>query len=91
MNLQTSGASCRENAEACIYVVPAQAGTQYSETSVIESKTRGVLDTPPTRSMTILAGQRHAITAPRARPVSPMALPAHFRPMPSPTPRPRGQ
>jgi hypothetical protein len=45
MNLQTSGAVCRENAEPSVYVVPAQAGTQYSETSVMESKTRGVLDT----------------------------------------------
>jgi hypothetical protein len=34
-----------ENAEVCPPVMPAQAGIQYSETPVIESKTRGVLYT----------------------------------------------
>jgi hypothetical protein len=29
--------------------MPAQAGIQYSETSAMESRTRGVLDTPPSR------------------------------------------
>ena len=38
MNLQYSGASCRENAEAYSIVVPAQAGTQYSEPSVMDRK-----------------------------------------------------
>jgi hypothetical protein len=40
-----SGAMRGENAEVCPPVMPAQAGIQYSETPVIESKTRGVLDT----------------------------------------------
>jgi hypothetical protein len=34
-----------ENAGVCPPVMPAQAGIQYSETPVIETKTRGVLDT----------------------------------------------
>jgi hypothetical protein len=45
MNLQNSGAVCRENADAYSIVVPAQAGTQYSEALVMELRTRGVLDT----------------------------------------------
>ena len=56
MNLQNSGAVCRENAETHSIVVPAQAGTQYSVTSVIESRTRGVLDPPPSRGMTAVRG-----------------------------------
>jgi hypothetical protein len=38
------------------FVMPAQAGIQYSETPTTESRTRGVLDTPPSRSMTVLGG-----------------------------------
>ena len=36
--------------------MPAKAGIQYSETPVMESRTRGVLDTPPSRSMTAVDG-----------------------------------
>jgi hypothetical protein len=35
-----------------LYVGPAQAGIQYSETSVMEQRTRGVLGTPPSRGVT---------------------------------------
>ena len=45
MNLQNSGAVCRENAEVYPPVMPAQAGIQYSETPAMEARTRGVLDT----------------------------------------------
>jgi hypothetical protein len=36
--------------------MPAQAGIQYSGTPAMESRTRGVLDTPPSRSMTVVEG-----------------------------------
>jgi hypothetical protein len=49
MNLQNSGATCRENAEVYPPVMPAQAGIQYSEAPAMESRTRGVLDTTPSR------------------------------------------
>jgi hypothetical protein len=45
MNLQNSGAACREKAVTYPPVMPAQAGIQYSETPATESGTRSVLDT----------------------------------------------
>ena len=43
---------CRENADTHADVIPAQAGIQYSEMSVIEAIGRGLLDTPLSRGMT---------------------------------------
>src|SRR3954463_9786847 len=41
---KTSGRACRENAASCSVVIPAHAGIQYSEATMIEPKSRGVLD-----------------------------------------------
>ena len=45
----------RERATLAV-VIPAQAGIQYSETSVIDPKRLGVLDTPHARGMTDVGG-----------------------------------
>jgi hypothetical protein len=49
-NLQDSDISCREKVEVYPPVMPAQAGIQYSEVSVMESRARGVLDTRRSQS-----------------------------------------
>jgi hypothetical protein len=54
MILQNSGAVCREN--AYVRHRPRRRTIQYSEEPVIEPRTRGVLDTPPSRSMTVVGG-----------------------------------
>jgi hypothetical protein len=55
MNLQNSGATCRENADVRHH--PRRRMIQYSEEPVIDPRTRGVLDTPPSRSMTAVGGE----------------------------------
>ena len=49
MNLQNSGAVCRENAH--VRHRPRRRTIQYSEALMIKSIARGVLDTPPSRGM----------------------------------------
>jgi hypothetical protein len=51
---KTRAQRCRENADVCHR--PRRRTIQYSETPTMESRTRGVLDTPPSRSMTAVGG-----------------------------------
>src|SRR6266404_9625299 len=56
---QTSGSSCRENAYAYSVVIVREGGrSSIPETAVTEPRSRGVLDTPPSRGMTPLRGAR---------------------------------
>jgi hypothetical protein len=52
MKMQISGDQRREIANPYPVVIPAQAGIQYQEAAVIEPRSRGVLDTPPSRGKT---------------------------------------
>jgi hypothetical protein len=52
--MQTSGAMRRENAETHSVVIVREGGrSSIPETSMIESISRGVLDTPHARGMTV--------------------------------------
>ena len=72
MTLQNSDKRCRENAYVRHY--PRRRMIQYSEELVIEPRTRGVLDTPPSRSMTAVVGGASSSTSLRAKRSNP-ALP----------------
>ena len=61
MNLQTSGTACRENAEVCLHTTSPPSSSAKADDPVFRdardgNETRGVLDTPPSRSMTAVGG-----------------------------------
>jgi hypothetical protein len=78
--MQNSGRTCREIADIRSVVVPAtgsaewppddrlRRGSSIPETAVIEPRSRGVLDPPPSRGMTISDGGE----APRNLPLEPL-------------------
>ena len=58
--MQTSGAMRRENAMSDAAVIAREGGrSSIPETSMIESIGRSVLDTPPSRGMTVVVLLRH--------------------------------
>src|SRR4051794_11848501 len=54
---KTSGKSCRENAKACLppaaVIARLDRATKFPETPMIEPRSRGVLDHPPSRVMAV--------------------------------------
>ena len=65
--MQTSGAMRRENVAAHSVVIVRESGrSSIPETPMIEPRSRGVLDRPPSRATTAVIGDTHYPTSFRA-------------------------